>query len=164
MEQAVVSGIAFNRDEAKFTVVGVPDTPGIAYKILGAVAEANIDVDVIVQNVSHDGRTDFSFTVHRNDYQRINDLLKNTIVPTVGALQFTGDPRICKVSIVGIGMKSHAGVASTMFRTLAEEGINIQMITTSEIKTSVVLDEKYMELAVRALHRAFGLDAPEAVV
>jgi len=161
MEQALVSGIAFNRDEAKFTVVGVPDKPGIAYQILGAVADANIDVDVIVQNVSHDGRTDFSFTVHRNDFQRTNDLLKNSIVPAVGAVQFTGDPRICKVSIVGIGMKSHAGVASTMFRTLSEEGINIQMITTSEIKTSVVLDEKYMELAVRALHKAFGLDASE---
>jgi aspartate kinase len=160
MEQAVVSGIAFNRDEAKFTVVGVPDKPGMAYQILGAVAEANIDVDVIVQNVSHDGRTDFSFTVHRNDFQRTNDLLKNTIVPNTGAAQFTADPRICKVSIVGIGMKSHVGVASTMFRTLSEEGINIQMITTSEIKTSVVLDEKYMELAVRALHKAFGLDAP----
>ena len=161
MEQALVSGIAFNRDEAKFTVVGVPDTPGMAYQILGAVADANIDVDVIVQNVSHDGRTDFSFTVHRNDFQRTHDLLKNSIVPAVGAVQFTGDPRICKVSIVGIGMKSHAGVASTMFRTLSEEGINIQMITTSEIKTSVVLDEKYMELAVRALHKAFGLDASE---
>ena len=162
MEKAVVSGIAFNRDEAKFTVVGVPDTPGIAYKILGAVAEANIDVDVIVQNVSHDGRTDFSFTVHRSDFQRVNDLLHSTIVPSTGAIQFTADPRICKVSIVGIGMKSHAGVASTMFRALAEEGINIQMITTSEIKTSVVLDEKYMELAVRALHRAFGLEAVPA--
>ena len=160
MEQAVISGIAFNRDEAKFTVVGVPDRPGIAYQILGAVADANIDVDVIVQNVSHDGRTDFSFTVHRNDFQRVNDLLANTIVPNTGAAMFTADPRICKVSIVGIGMKSHAGVASTMFRTLSEEGINIQMITTSEIKTSVVLDEKYMELAVRALHKAFGLDAP----
>jgi aspartate kinase len=163
MEQAVVSGIAFNRDEAKFTVVGVPDKPGIAYQILGAVAAANIDVDVIVQNVSHDGRTDFSFTVHRNDFQRTNDLLKNTVLPATGAAQFTADARICKVSIVGIGMKSHVGVASTMFRTLAEEGINIQMITTSEIKTSVVLDEKYMELAVRALHKAFGLDAPDAV-
>jgi len=162
MEQAVVSGIAFNRDEAKFTVVGVPDKPGMAYQILGAVADANIDVDVIVQNVSHDGRTDFSFTVHRNDFQRTNDLLKNSIIPNTGAAQFTADPRICKVSIVGIGMKSHVGVASTMFRTLSEEGINIQMITTSEIKTSVVLDEKYMELAVRALHKAFGLDAPEA--
>ena len=163
MEQAVVSGIAFNRDEAKFTVVGVPDKPGIAYQILGAVAAANIDVDVIVQNVSHDGRTDFSFTVHRNDFQRTNDLLKNTVLPATGAAQFTADARICKVSIVGIGMKSHVGVASTMFRTLAEEGINIQMITTSEIKTSVVLDEKYMELAVRALHKAFGLNAPDAV-
>ena len=163
MEQAVVSGIAFNRDEAKFTVVGVPDKPGIAYQILGAVAAANIDVDVIVQNVSHDGRTDFSFTVHRNDFQRTNDLLKNTVLPATGASQFTADARICKVSIVGIGMKSHVGVASTMFRTLAEEGINIQMITTSEIKTSVVLDEKYMELAVRALHKAFGLNAPDVV-
>ncbi|HSW04549.1 aspartate kinase [Aquabacterium sp.] len=162
MEQAVVSGIAFNRDEAKFTVVGVPDKPGIAYQILGAVAEANIDVDVIVQNVSHDGRTDFSFTVHRNDYQRTMDLLKNKVVPATGAMQFTGDAKICKVSIVGIGMKSHVGVAAKMFRTLSEEGINIQMITTSEIKTSVVIDEKYMELAVRALHRSFGLDAPEA--
>ncbi|MBC7726095.1 MAG: aspartate kinase [Microbacteriaceae bacterium] len=163
MEQAVVSGIAFNRDEAKFTVVGVPDKPGMAYQILGAVADANIDVDVIVQNVSPDGRTDFSFTVHRNDFQRTNELLKNTIVPNTGAAQFTADPRICKVSIVGIGMKSHAGVASTMFRTLSEEGINIQMITTSEIKTSVVLDEKYMELAVRALHKAFGLDGPTSL-
>ncbi|MBI3367701.1 MAG: aspartate kinase, partial [Burkholderiales bacterium] len=161
MEQAVVSGIAFNRDEAKITVVGVPDVPGIAYKILGPVAEANIDIDVIVQNMSHDGRTDFSFTVHRNDYQRTLDVMKNAVVPAVGALQFSGDAKICKVSIVGIGMKSHAGVASTMFRTLSEEGINIQMITTSEIKTSVVIDEKYMELAVRALHRVFGLDAPE---
>lgn len=159
MEQAVVSGIAFNRDEAKFTVVGVPDKPGIAYQILGAVAEANIDVDVIVQNMSHDGRTDFSFTVHRNDYQRTMDLLKNNVVPSTGATQLIGDPKICKVSIVGIGMKSHVGVAAKMFRTLSEEGINIQMITTSEIKTSVVIDEKYMELAVRALHKSFGLDA-----
>ena len=161
MEQAVVSGIAFNRDEAKFTVVGVPDKPGIAYQILGTVAEANIDVDVIVQNVSHDGRTDFSFTVHRNDYQRTMDLLKNKVVPATGAMQFSSDPKICKVSIVGIGMKSHVGVAAKMFRTLSEEGINIQMITTSEIKTSVVIDEKYMELAVRALHRSFDLDGPE---
>ena len=161
MEKAVVSGIAFNRDEAKFTVVGVPDKPGIAYQILGAVADANIDVDVIVQNVSHDGRTDFSFTVHRNDYQRTLDLLKNTIMPATGALQVSSDPKICKVSIVGIGMKSHVGVAAKMFRTLSEEGINIQMITTSEIKTSVVIDEKYMELAVRALHRSFELDATD---
>jgi aspartate kinase len=160
MEQAVVSGIAFNRDEAKITVVGVPDKPGIASIILGAVADANIDVDVIVQNVSHEGRTDFSFTVHRNDYQRTMDLLQSTVVPATGAAKLAGDNKICKVSIVGIGMKSHVGVASTMFRTLSEEGINIQMITTSEIKTSVVIAEKYMELAVRALHRAFGLDAP----
>jgi aspartate kinase len=163
MEKAVVSGIAFNRDEAKFTVVGVPDTPGIAYKILGAVADANIDVDVIVQNVSHDGRTDFSFTVHRNDYQRTADLLKSKVVPDIGAVQFIGDPKICKVSIVGIGMKSHVGVASKMFRVLSEDGINIQMITTSEIKTSVVIAEKYMELAVRALHKAFDLDSPDAI-
>ncbi len=160
MEQAVVSGIAFNRDEAKITVVGVPDKPGIAYQILGAVADANIDIDVIVQNVSHEGRTDISFTVHRNEYARTMDLLKARVVPSSGAASLIGDPKICKVSIVGIGMKSHAGVASTMFRALAEDGINIQMITTSEIKTSVVIDEKYMELAVRALHKAFGLDAP----
>jgi aspartate kinase len=158
MEQAVVSGIAFNRDEAKITVVGVPDKPGIAYGILGKVAEANIDVDVIIQNVSRDGKTDFSFTVHRNDYQRTVDLLKTSVLPALGASEVLGDTKICKVSIVGIGMRSHAGVASTMFRSLSEEGINIQMITTSEIKTSVVIDEKYMELAVRALHRAFGLD------
>ena len=159
MEQAVVSGIAFNRDEAKLTVMGVPDKPGIAYGILGKVAEANIDVDVILQNVSHDGKTDFSFTVHRNDYQRTLDLLKSQVVPVMGAEAVIGDTKICKVSIVGIGMRSHAGVASTMFRALSDEGINIQMISTSEIKTSVVIDEKYMELAVRALHKAFGLDA-----
>ena len=159
MEQAVVSGIAFNRDEAKLTVMGVPDKPGIAYGILGKVAEANIDVDVILQNVSHDGKTDFSFTVHRNDYQRTLDLLKSQVVPAMGAEAVIGDTKICKVSIVGIGMRSHAGVASTMFRALSDEGINIQMISTSEIKTSVVIDEKYMELAVRALHKAFGLDA-----
>ena len=158
MEQAVVSGIAFNRDEAKLTVLGVPDKPGIAYGILGKVAEANIDVDVIIQNVSHDGKTDFSFTVHRNDYPRALDLLKSQVVPALGAEAVVGDTKICKVSIVGIGMRSHAGVASTMFRALSDEGINIQMITTSEIKTSVVIDEKYMELAVRALHKAFGLD------
>ena len=162
MEQAVVSGIAFNRDEAKVTILGVPDKPGVAYRILGPVAEANIDVDVIIQNVSHDGKTDFSFTVHRNDYQRTMDLLKNQVAPATGAREVTGDPRICKVSIVGIGMKSHVGVAATMFRTLSEEGINIQMISTSEIKTSVVIDEKYMELAVRALHRTFELDGEPA--
>jgi aspartate kinase len=155
-----VSGIAFNRDEAKLTIMGVPDKPGIAYQILGAVAEANIDVDVIVQNVAHDGRTDFSFTVHRNDYVRTMDLLQSKVAPSTNALQVMGDPKICKVSIVGIGMRSHVGVAAKMFRTLSEDGINIQMITTSEIKTSVVIDERYMELAVRALHKAFDLDAP----
>jgi aspartate kinase len=162
MEQAVVSGIAFNRDEAKITVVGVPDTPGIAYQILGKVAEANIDVDVIIQNVSHDGKTDFSFTVHRNDYARTMELLETTVLPSLGAQKVVGDPKICKVSIVGIGMRSHVGIASTMFRCLSEESINIQMITTSEIKTSVVIDEKYMELAVRALHKAFGLEEERA--
>jgi len=162
MEQAVVSGIAFNRDEAKITVVGVPDTPGIAYQILGKVADANIDIDVIIQNVSHDGKTDFSFTVHRNDYAKTIELLKTQVQPTLGARDIVGDPKICKVSIVGIGMRSHVGIASTMFKTLSDEGINIQMITTSEIKTSVVIDEKYMELAVRALHKAFGLDEAKA--
>ena len=158
MEQAVVSGIAFNRDEAKVSVLGVPDKPGIAYQILGPVAEANIDVDVIIQNVSHEGKTDFSFTVHRNDYARTMELLKSTVIPKTGAAALSGDTKICKVSIVGIGMRSHVGVASKMFAALSEEGINIQMITTSEIKTSVVIDEKYMELAVRALHKAFDLD------
>ncbi len=160
MEQAVVSGIAFNRDEAKISLLGVTDKPGIASMILGPVADANIDVDVIIQNVSHDGRTDFSFTVHRNDYARTMDLLKTQVQPQTGAIDLVGDPKICKVSIVGIGMRSHVGVASRMFRALSEEGINIQMITTSEIKTSVVLDEKYMELAVRALHKAFDLEQP----
>ncbi len=158
MEQAVVSGIAFNRDEAKVTLLGVPDKPGIAFQILGPVAEANIDIDVIIQNVSQDGKTDFSFTVHRNDYARCMELLQSQVGPAVQANQVLGDPKICKVSIVGIGMKSHVGVAANMFRTLSEEGINIQMISTSEIKTSVVIDEKYMELAVRALHKAFELD------
>ncbi|MCX7279476.1 MAG: aspartate kinase [Burkholderiales bacterium] len=162
MEQAIVSGIAFNRDEAKISVLGVPDTPGIAYQILGAVADANIEVDVIIQNVSKDGKTDFSFTVHRNDFAKTVDLLKEKVLPTLGATEIIGDAKICKVSIVGIGMRSHVGVASKMFRCLAEEGINIQMISTSEIKTSVVLDEKYMELAVRALHKAFELDQPPA--
>ena len=162
MEQAVVSGIAFNRDEAKVSILGVPDKPGIAYNILGAVADANIEVDVIIQNLSKDGKTDFSFTVHRNDYARTVDLLKAKVLPTLGTERIEGDTRICKVSIVGIGMRSHVGIASKMFRALAEEGINIQMISTSEIKTSVVIDEKYMELAVRALHRAFDLDQPAA--
>ncbi len=160
MEQAVVSGIAFNRDEAKISLMGVTDKPGIAHLILGPVAEANIDVDVIIQNVSHDGRTDFSFTVHRNDFQRTMELLRVKVLPVTGATDLIGDAKICKVSIVGIGMRSHVGVASRMFSVLSDEGINIQMITTSEIKTSVVIDEKYMELAVRALHKAFDLDQP----
>jgi aspartate kinase len=162
MERAVVSGIAFNRDEAKISVLGVPDKPGIAYQILGAVADANIEVDVIIQNLSKDGKTDFSFTVHRNDFTKTIDLLKSSVVPQLGAAEVVGDNRICKVSIVGIGMRSHVGVASKMFRSLSEEGINIQMISTSEIKTSVVIDEKYMELAVRALHRVFDLDKAES--
>ena len=160
MEQALVSGIAFNRDEAKITLTSVPDKPGIAFQILGPIADANIDIDVILQNVSHDGKTDFSFTVHRNDFQRTMDLLQSKVAPALGAKAVMGDTKICKVSIVGIGMRSHAGVASTMFSALSNEGINIQMITTSEIKTSVVIDEKYMELAVRALHKAFDLDQP----
>ena len=158
MERAVVSGIAFNRDEAKVSVLGVPDKPGIAYQILGAVAGANVEVDVIIQNLSKDGKTDFSFTVHRNDFQKTLDLLKAQVLPALGAADVVGDNRICKVSIVGIGMRSHVGVASRMFKCLSDEGINIQMISTSEIKTSVVIDEKYMELAVRALHREFDLD------
>jgi aspartate kinase len=158
MERAVVSGIAFNRDEAKISILGVPDKPGIAYNILGAVADANIEVDVIIQNISKDGKTDFSFTVHRNDYARAVDLLKAKVLPALGTDRLDGDTKICKVSIVGIGMRSHVGIAAKMFRALSEEGINIQMISTSEIKTSVVIDEKYMELAVRALHRAFDLD------
>ncbi len=158
MEQAIVSGIAFNRDEAKISVLGVPDRPGIAYQILGAVADANIEVDVIIQNLSKDGKTDFSFTVNRNDYAKAIDMLKERVLPGLGAHDVVGDTHICKVSIVGIGMRSHVGVASMMFKVLAEEGINIQMISTSEIKTSVVIDEKYMELAVRALHKAFDLE------
>ena len=164
MEQAVVSGIAFNRDEAKISVLGVPDTPGIAYRILGAVAAANIEVDVILQNSGRDGKTDFSFTVAHGDYQKAIDLLKKDVVPQLGAEEVTGDTRICKVSIVGIGMRSHVGVASRMFKCLSDEGINIQMISTSEIKTSVVIDEKYMELAVRALHREFELDQPSDAI
>lgn len=161
MEKAVVSGIAFNRGEAKISVRGVPDTPGIAAAILGPVADANIDVDVIIQNISKDGKTDFSFTVSQTDYQRALDLLREKVAPELGAAEVVGNPNIAKVSIVGIGMRSHVGVASTMFRTLAQEGVNIQMISTSEIKTSVVIDEKYLELAVRALHTAFGLDKVE---
>jgi aspartate kinase len=162
MEQAIVSGIAFNRDEAKVSVLGVPDKPGIAYQILGAVADANIEVDVIIQNLSKDGRTDFSFTVNRGEYAKTMALLTDKVLPALGAQQVVGDTKICKVSIVGIGMRSHVGVASRMFRVLSEEGINIQMISTSEIKTSVVIDEKYMELAVRALHKEFDLDQAAA--
>ncbi len=159
MEQAVISGIAFSRDEAKITVMGVPDRPGIAYAILGPIADANVDVDMIIQNASVDGITDFSFTVHRNDYQKAMDIAK-TVQAHIGAKAIVGDNRVCKVSMVGLGMRSHVGIASQMFRTLSEEGINIQMISTSEIKISVVVDEKYMELAVRVLHKAFGLDQP----
>lgn len=158
MEAAVVSGIAFSRDEAKVTLLAVPDTPGVAYSILGPVAAANIDVDMILQNQSVQGTTDFSFTVNRNDFARTLDLLNNQIGPAVGAAEIVSDDKVCKVSIVGIGMRSHVGVASLMFRTLSEEGINIQMISTSEIKTSVIINDKYMELAVRALHKAFELD------
>jgi aspartate kinase len=158
MEQPIISGIAFNRDEAKLTVLGVPDRPGIAYQILGPIAEANIDVDMIIQNVGHDGTTDFSFTVNRGEYERALKILEQQVKPHVGARAVVGDNKTCKVSAVGVGMRSHPGVASQMFRTLAEEGINIQMISTSEIKISVVVDEKYLELAVRVLHKAFGLD------
>ncbi|WP_193088675.1 aspartate kinase [Advenella sp. FME57] len=158
MESAVISGIAFSRDEAKLTLLGVPDKPGVAYAILGPVAKANIDVDMIIQNQSVDGTTDFSFTVNRAEFKRATELLTDTILPAVGAREVLTDDKVCKVSIVGIGMRSHAGVASQMFSTLAKEGVNIQMISTSEIKTSVLIDDKYMELAVRALHKAFGLD------
>src|SRR2546427_3078266 len=160
MEDAVISGIAFNRDEAKITVMGVPDRPGIAYAILGPISDANIDVDMIIQNAGVDGLTDLSFTVHRNEYQKALDVLKRQVKDHIKAADIRGDPKICKVSMVGVGMRTHAGIASQMFRTLAEEGINIQMISTSEIKISVAIDEKYMELAVRALHKAFGLDQP----
>jgi aspartate kinase len=162
MEQAIVSGIAFNRDEAKISVLGVPDKPGIAFQILGAVAHANIEVDMIIQNVSKDGKTDFSFTVNRGEHAKTIELLKSKVLPELGASEVVGDTKICKVSIVGIGMRSHVGVASKMFKTLSDEGINIQMISTSEIKTSVVIDEKYMELAVRALHKTFDLDQDKA--
>jgi len=157
METALISGIAFNRDEAKLTITGVPDLPGVAFKILGPIADANIEVDMIVQNIADDATTDFTFTVHRNDYQRAKTLLDQTCIE-LGARKVTGDNDIVKVSIVGVGMRSHAGIASTMFKTLAIEGINIRMISTSEIKISVVVDEKYLELAVRALHSAFELD------
>jgi aspartate kinase len=158
MEQAVISGIAFNRDEAKITVMGVPDRPGIAYQILGPVGDANIDVDMIIQNASVGGLTDFSFTVNRAEYPKALEVLNNKVKGVINAAEIRGDEKVCKVSMVGVGMRTHAGIASQMFRTLSEEGINIQMISTSEIKISVVIDDKYMELAVRALHKAFGLD------
>ncbi|HFH2997802.1 TPA: aspartate kinase [Pseudomonas aeruginosa] len=159
MEQPIISGIAFNRDEAKLTIRGVPDTPGVAFKILGPIGAANVEVDMIVQNVAHDNTTDFTFTVHRNDYLNALEILKQTAA-NIGAREAIGDTNIAKVSIVGVGMRSHAGVASRMFEALAKESINIQMISTSEIKVSVVIEEKYLELAVRALHTAFELDAP----
>jgi len=159
MEQVLISGIAFSRDEAKLTMLGVPDKPGIASQILGEVADANIEVDMIIQNIGADGLTDFTFTVHRNDYKKALDLLRNKAV-VLGIREVRGDNRIAKISVVGLGMRSHAGVASIMFKALANEGINIQMISTSEIKISVVVDEKYLELGVRALHEAFHLDEP----
>jgi len=158
MEQPIISGIAFNRDEAKVTVLGVPDRPGIAYQILGPIADANIDVDMIIQNVSADGTTDFTFTVHKNELGKALSILKDKVQGHISAREIVGDDKIAKVSVVGVGMRSHVGIASQMFRTLAEEGINIQMISTSEIKISVVVDEKYMELAVRVLHKAFELE------
>ncbi len=163
MEQAIISGIAFNRDEAKISVMGVEDRPGVAYAILGPIAAANIDVDMIVQNIGASGHTDFSFTVNRAEYQKALDVLAREKGKGFAARDLIGDNRICKVSLVGIGMRSHVGIAARMFKALADEGINIQMISTSEIKTSVVIDEKYLELAVRQLHRTFELDqAPQA--
>ncbi|NEN74954.1 aspartate kinase [Pelistega sp. NLN82] len=158
MEAAIVSGIAFSRDEAKITLLGVPDQPGVAYTILDPIAQANIDVDMIIQNQSVDGTTDFSFTVNRNDFKRAIEVINSQVAPAINAREVIADDKIAKVSIVGIGMHSHAGVASKMFGTLSKEGVNIQMISTSEIKTSVAIEDKYMELAVRALHKAFNLD------
>src|SRR5690554_7302869 len=163
MEQPIISGIAFNRDEAKLTIRGVPDTPGVAYKILGPVSAANIEIDMIVQNVAQDHTTDFTFTVNRNDQRRTEEILRR-VASEIGAREVAGDSGIAKVSIVGVGMRSHAGVASKMFEALAKHGINILMISTSEIKISVVIDEKYLELAVRSLHSAFELDAPSEQV
>lgn len=162
MEQPLISGIAFNRDEAKLTILGVPDQPGVAYRILGPIGEANVEVDMIIQNVAADSTTDFTFTVHRNDYQKALAILTET-AGDLGAREVSGDDNIVKISLVGVGMRSHAGIASTMFEALAKEGINIRMISTSEIKISVVVDEKYLELGVRALHDAFQLEqAPAA--
>ena len=158
MEEPIISGIAFNRDEAKITVLGVPDTPGIAYQILGPIAEANIDVDMIIQNTGADGATDFTFTVHKNEMNKALTILRDKVQHFIKAREIIGDDKIAKVAVVGVGMRSHVGIASQMFRTLAEEGINIQMISTSEIKIAVVVEEKYMELAVRVLHKAFELE------
>ncbi|MDX1572654.1 MAG: aspartate kinase [Methylophaga sp.] len=157
MEQALISGIAFNRDEAKLTILGVPDQPGVAYKILGPIAKQNIEVDMIIQNTGHDATTDFTFTVHRNDYQTALKMLQQ-IANDLNAREVNGDEHIAKISLVGVGMRSHAGIASSMFEALARENINISMISTSEIKISVVVDEKYLELGVRALHKAFSLE------
>ncbi len=157
MEQPLISGIAFNRDEAKLTILGVPDEPGVASRILGPVADANIEIDMIVQNVAADSTTDFTFTVHRNDFERGMEVLEQ-VAKELGAREVSGDDKIVKISLVGVGMRSHAGIASKMFSTLAEESINIRMISTSEIKISVVVDEKYLELGVRALHQAFDLE------
>ncbi len=162
MEQALISGIAFNRDEAKLTILGVPDKPGVAYQILGPIADANIEVDMIVQNIAPDGATtDFTFTVHRNDFKKALAILEET-AKKLGAREVSGDNKIVKISLVGVGMRSHAGIASTMFAALAKEGVNIRMISTSEIKISVVVDEKYLELGVRTLHDAFNLEHPHA--
>ena len=158
MEEPIISGIAFNRDEAKITVLGVPDKPGIAYQILGPIAEANIDVDMIIQNTGADGTTDFTFTVHKNEMNKALGILRDKVQGHINAREISGDDKIAKVAVVGVGMRSHVGIASQMFRTLAEEGINIQMISTSEIKIAVVIEEKYMELAVRVLHKAFELE------
>lgn len=158
MEQPIISGIAFNRDEAKITVLGVPDRPGIAYQILGPIADANIDVDVIIQNVSADGTTDFTFTVNKNEMEKALGILRGKVQAHINAREIIGNDKIAKVSVVGVGMRSHVGIASQMFRALAEEGINIGMISTSEIKISVVIEERYMELAVRVLHKVFELE------
>ena len=161
MEAPTIAGIAFNRDEAKLTVIGVPDTPGIAYQILGPIGDANIEVDVILQNVGDEGKTDFTFTVSRSDLEKAEAILESHIAE-LGALEWRSDSRIAKVSVVGVGMRSHAGVAANMFKALADIGVNMQMISTSEIKISVIIEEKFLELAVRTLHSAFGLDQPEA--
>jgi aspartate kinase len=161
MEEAKIAGIAFNRDEAKLIIRGVPDEPGVAFKILGPVSDANIEVDMIVQNISRDGTTDFTFTVHRNDYDKALAILEQ-VSNQLGAREVEGDTAVVKLSLVGVGMRSHAGIASTMFEALAKEGVNIRIISTSEIKISVLIDEKYLELGVRALHEAFGLEGDQA--